>query len=153
MKYPEFRKMFFSAKWFGGHLCKQGDLYFKLSKNEQGKHLVSLVYNQLTKEDLDKISFFEKQEQEKEEREMEYRRTVSIPRAKLEAYVREQGTLIDRSRQSESEYWSCKGIDGSYYVRISGHKHPTGSMTDLSVRKIDLMSDNCAQYLKLFGLE
>lgn len=154
MKYPEFRKMFERAKWYGGHLCKQGDLFFKLVKTNNGKHLAFFTYSQLSENDLSNIESIERQEQERDERVREYNRTVLVPRVRLEQYVMDHGTLIDRSMQSESEYWTCKGVDGTcYYVRISSHKHPTGSMTDMNLRKLDLMSDNCASYLKLFGLD
>ena len=75
-------------------------------------------------------------------------------RETLIAYVKEHGRLVCRSKQSESEYWSVKAADGSVYkVRISGHRYPTGSMTDLTCHSINTTDYDCRRFLELFSLK
>lgn len=150
MKYPEFREQFKHGEWFGGHLVKVDNLYYKLVKTEEGKILKSFNYDELTELEKEKINT----QRQKEEKLFSEFKTIWPAYFLFIDYVKNNGELFDRSNISESEYWKVKAIDGSYYiVRISNHRHPTGSMTDIMNHKIDSTDSDCRRYCKLFGIK
>ena len=156
MKYPEYREAFKSAQWFGGHLCKQGDVYYKLVREEVGKEKVlkAFSYDELGDGDKSLIEQMINKREESDAKLVEYFRNILPARQKLVEYVRTHGKLTERSQVSESEYWSVKSAtDGKEYtVRISGHVYPTGSMTNIGLNVIDSTDDDCREYCKLLGI-
>ena len=130
MKYPEFREQFKNATWYRGHLCEQNSIFYKLVKvdGEKQKQLKSFTYDELSDKDKQLI-------------------------ADVKAEKAEQDKNLNEFVVSESEYWQVKGIDGmNYTIRISGHRYPTGSMTNLLLNKIDSTDFDCRTYCKLLGI-
>lgn len=153
MKYPEFREEFKDGEWFGGHIVRKNDLFYKLVKTEAGKVLMSFTYDELQEGDKAKVEE-EMSKKEEEVRRLEEYLSVLLPaRNKLIDYVKENGKFVSKSNISESEYYSVKALDGFVYkVRISSHVYPTGSMTSMLNKTIDTTDYDCREYLKLFGI-
>ena len=156
MKYPEYRQAFKNAQWFGGHLCFQNGVYYKLVRveGEKEKILKQFTYDELGSKDKSLIEESLKNEEKEAERLRLLFNELIPAREKLIDYVQANGNLVDRSCQSESEYWYVKSpVNGmSYKVRISGHVYPTGSMTDLALNVIDTTDCDCRRFLKLFNI-
>lgn len=130
-------------------IIKSGDCFYFRRYSEIDKK----TKDELTDEEQSKIDYLLSKKEEEARFMKEYFGSILPAKEKLIAYVQEHGTLSDRSNVSESEYWHCKGIDGmTYTVRISGHVHPTGSMTSSSLNKIDTTDYDCRRYLSIFGL-
>ncbi len=55
----------------------------------------------------------------------------------FEEYLKAQNIDCVRSSKSESRYYSFNGVK----YRFSAHVYPTGSMTDLEMRVVDLCAD------------
>ena len=111
MTYPEFRSQFSGndCKWYGGHLVKKGDLYYKLVKiysednpKSYTKELKSYTYNELTEWELNKIADQEKKDQEDAKNIALVFGQLIPAREKVIDYVKTNGKLADRSNQSES---------------------------------------------------
>ena len=143
MKYPEYREQFKDAKRYKGHLCYKGGLYYKFIKHG----LITLKYDELS--DFDKKIIAQVIEEEKAKTEqMNFFLNVLIPaKNKVIKYAREHGVL-ERSSQSESEYWRVNG----YTIRISGHIYPTGSMTDYTLGILDTTDYDCREFCKILGI-
>ena len=154
MKYPEFRDAYKDATWYGGHLCKKNSLYYKLVKKVgKMKEVVSFTYEELSDKDKALVQQVTKERAVIANELADYYVNVLPAKQRLIDYVHANGTMKDRSNISESEYWNVKGVDGfSYTVRISGHRYPTGSMTNLELHIIDTTDDDCRAFCKLFGL-
>lgn len=156
MKYPEYREVFKDAKWFRGHLCLKDGRYYKLVRvdGKREKQLLQFSYDELQDRDKELIEAVDKEEAEKDSRIIEYFRELLPAKQKLIDYVRANGRLVSRSKQSESEYWAIKSpVNGlGYQVRISGHVYPTGSMTNLNLSIIDTTDRDCRRFLELFNL-
>lgn len=156
MKYPEFREQFKNATWFRGHLCEQNGFFYKLIKveGEKQKQLKSFTYDELSERDKQLISEVEAENTERDKNLREFVHSILPAKYALINYVRNNGKLSDRSNVSESEYWTIKGVDGmNYTVRISGHRYPTGSMTNLLLNKIDSTDFDCRPYCQLLGID
>ncbi len=147
-------------KMYGAHLCMVDGYYYKTLKvskdNPNGgkkkyydKYLLKRTYDELDESEKQKI-----EEVKAKDEEMKFYKEVLTPaKEKFKAYVRENGTFICQSNQSESEYYRVKGVDGlNYKVRISGHFYPTGSMTDLSMQVIDTTDYDCREFCKIVGI-
>jgi len=156
MKYPEFREQFKHATWYRGHLCEQNGNFYKLVKvdGEKQKQLKSFTYDELTDKDKQLIADVKAENAERDKHIDEFVKSILPAKNALISYVQEHGKLMDRSNVSESEYWHVKGIDGmNYTIRISGHRYPTGSMTNLLLNKIDSTDFDCRPYCKLLGID
>lgn len=163
MTYPEFRSQFSDndCKWYGGHLVKKGDLYYKLVKiysednpKSYTKELKSYTYNELTEWELNKIADQERKDQE-DAKNIDLVFGQLIPaREKVIDYVMTNGRLADRSNQSESEYWYVKSRKDNltYKVRISGHVYPTGSMTNVLMQVLDTTDYDCRRFIEILGI-
>lgn len=156
MKYPEYREALKNAQWFGGHLCKKGDMYYKLVRveGEKEKQLRSFIYDELGDGDKHLVEQVVKEREESDAKLVDFFRNVLTARLRLVNYVKEHGKLTERSHISESEYWNVKSTvdDREYTVRISGHIYPTGSMTNLSLGVIDSTDEDCREYCRLLGI-
>lgn len=154
MKYPEFKDAYKDATWYGGHLCKKNGLYYKLVKKaDKMKEVVSFTYEELSDKDKTLVQQVTEERANAAAELTDYFHNVLPAKQKLIDYVRTNGILNERSKVSESEYWRIKATDGTFYkVRISGHRYPTGSMTNLNLNVIDTTDDDCRQYCKIFGI-
>ena len=153
MKYPEFREAFKHGRWFGGHIVLKDGMYYKLVKTETGKVLMSYTYDELSAFDKNKIAEETAKYEESLNRLDIFIKEIQPARIRLIDYVKKKGRLISRSNQSESEYYNVEDINGvTYNVRISGHKYPTGSMTNMVYHTIDTTDYDCRPYCKLFGI-
>lgn len=140
MKVQEFKEQFKEAEWITGHLCRTGETYHRLLKGE----LLELRFAELREGDKEAVF-----RHEETQREIEFAHNVLWPaRDKLEEYVKSNGKFLRQSNKSSSEYWYC----GGYKFRISSHRYPTGSMTDLTLNVIDTTDEDCRPYLKLLGI-
>lgn len=157
MKYPEYRDTFKGAQWFGGHLCLQDGVYYKLVRveGEKEKQLKQFTYGELGDKDKDTISRVAKERGVSEERLRFYFQVLLPARNKFVDYVQTNGKLVSRSNQSESEYWQVASpLNGYIYtVRISGHVYPTGSMTNIDMYTLDTTDYDCRRFLELFNLQ
>lgn len=155
MKYPEFREQFKHATWYRGHLCEKNGNFYKLVKvdGEKQKQLKSFTFDELSDKDKQLIAEVNAEIADRDKHLDEFMKSILPAKNALISYVQEHGKLMDRSNVSESEYWQVKGIDGmNYIVRISEHRHPIGSMTDLSLNKIDSTDFDCRKYCRLLGI-
>lgn len=154
MKYPEFREMYKKATWYGGWLCKLDGVYYKLVKiGEKKREVMSYNYDELSDKEKALVEQITKENEAACARLAEFFYNLAPAKKRLIDYVQKNGILKGRSNVSESEYWVVKGIDGiPYTVRISGHRYPTGSMTNLNLNIIDTTDDDCRQYCKIFGI-
>lgn len=149
IKYPEFREEFKNATWFTGHFCKVGDLYYNHSK----KVLTELTYDELNEYQLEKIADYNKKQEEEDIKIAEMKRNIKAHNA-LVAWAKENHYQMSRSNQSESEYYFVQHTDGNVWqIRVSGHRYPTGSMTDMMLHKIDSTDTCCARYCDMLGIE
>lgn len=121
---------------------------------EKQKQLKSFTYDELSDKDKQLIAEVKAEKADKDKNLDEFMKSILPAKKALVAYVQEHGKLADRSNVSESEYWSIKGVDGmNYIVRISGHRYPTGSMTNLALNKIDSTDFDCRPYCNLLGID
>ena len=121
---------------------------------EKQKQLKSFTYDELSDKDKQPIAEVKAEKADKDKNLDEFMKSILPSKKALVAYVQEHGKLADRSNVSESEYWQVNGIDGmNYIVRVSGHRYPTGSMTNLALNKIDSTDFDCRPYCKLLGID
>lgn len=154
MKYPEFREMYKEATWYGGWLCKLDGMYYKLVKTgEKRKEVISFDYDELSDKDKSLVEQKNREEEIAVANLAQFLNKIAPAKERLIDYVQKNGKLKDHSNISESEYWLVKGLNGmTYTVRISGHRYPTGSMTNLALNVIDTTDDDCREYCKIFGI-
>ena len=149
IKYPEFKEQFSHATWFTGHFCKSGDLYYYHSK----RVLVELSFEELNDNQLAAVAEYDKKQEEEDANIAEMKRNIKAHNA-LVAWAIDNHYLMTRSNQSESEYYFVRHTDGkTYEVRVSGHRYPTGSMTDMLMNKIDSTDTCCAKYCEMLGIK
>ena len=149
IKYPEFKEQSSRATWFTGHLCKVGDLYYCHSK----RVLVELSFDELSEYQLAAVETYNKKKEEENVAIEEMKRNLRAYAALVE-WAQKNHYLMSRSNQSESEYYFIHHTDGNtWQVRVSGHRYPTGSMTDLMLHKIDSTDTCCARYCDMLGIE
>lgn len=55
----------------------------------------------------------------------------------FEEYLKSVGANVNQSSKSESRYYNLNGVT----YRFSGHIHPSGSMTNFDMNKIDLTAE------------
>ena len=148
-KYPEFKENYKNGSWITGHLVNVDGVYYHHSK----RVVTAYEYNELPELLLNAVEEYNKQQIEFEERMKEVKMNLKASRALVE-WAKNNAHRVERSNQSESEYYSVRHSDGhTYTVRVSGHRYPTGSMTDLLLGKIDTTDDCCERYCKMLGIE
>lgn len=149
LNYQQFREQFAQATWFTGHFCKMGDMYYNHAK----KVITELTYDELNEWLLDKIARYNAKKEEEDANIAAMKRNIKAHNA-LVAWAKDNSYLMDRSSQSESEYYFVQHTDGNVWqIRVSGHRYPTGSMTDLVLHKIDSTDTCCAKYCDMLGIE
>ena len=149
IKYPDFKEEYKNGQWITGHLVKVGDLYYNHSK----RVITAYEYSELPSYMTDSIERYNKEQQDLEEKAEEIKRNIAAHYALIE-WAKENASSMTRSNQSESEYYFVHHTDGrTYQIRVSGHRYPTGSMTDLMLGKIDSTDTCCAKYCEMLGIE
>ena len=79
MKYPEFREQFKHATWYGGHLCEQNSIFYKLVKvdGEKQKQLKSFTYDELSDKDKQLIAEVKAENAERDKHLDEFVKSIS----------------------------------------------------------------------------
>lgn len=149
LKYPEFQEQYKHAQWIAGHLVKIGDMYYAHHK----RTLVELSYEELNDAQRGKVAEYEEKVSKTDAEAVEMRKEIRAKQA-LKAWAMENAHEVGRSNQSESEYYHVRHTDGKgYTIRISGHRYPTGSMTDLAMGVIDTTDFKCSRYCDMLGVD
>ena len=149
IKYPEFKEEYKRGQWITGHLVKVGNLFYNHSK----RVVTEYSYNELPDFMLESVEDYNKRQEELDERMNEVKKNIKAHNALVE-WAKANAHNMTRSNQSESEYYFVRHTDGrTYEVRVSGHRYPTGSMTDLMLGKIDSTDTCCARYCDMLGIE
>lgn len=148
VKFPEFKEQYKGAA-ITGHLVKIGEMYYFHAK----RVVTEMTYDELP--DFLKVAVAEYNEKmEGMAAEMaEMRRQLRARRALIE-WAEANAYEAVRSNQSESMYYYVRDNKGNgYKVRVSGHRYPTGSMTDLMFGHIDTTDLNCSRFCDMLGIE
>lgn len=148
IKYPEFRELYKGVE-ITGHLVRIDDMYYHHSK----RVLTEYSYDELPEHLKSAVEEFEKKQAEMDIQVAEFKKNMKAYNALVE-WARSNAHRVERSNQSESEYYFVRHSDGkTYQIRVSGHRYPTGSMTDLMLGKIDTTDTCCARYCNMLGIE
>lgn len=148
IKYPEFRESYKGIE-ITGHLIRINDMYYHHSK----RVVTEYPYEELPEYLKAAVAEFEKKQAEMDIQIAEFKKNVKAHNALVE-WARTNAHQMSRSNQSESEYYFVRHTDGrTYEIRISGHRYPTGSMTDMTLAKIDTTDTCCAKYCDMLGIE
>ena len=148
IKYPEFRELY-KGHEITGHLIEIGGMYYHHSK----RVVTEYSYDELPDFMKTSVEVYNKKIQESDARIEEMKRNIKAHSALVE-WARSNAHRMERSNQSESEYYFVHHTDGrTYQIRVSGHRYPTGSMTDLTLSKIDTTDTCCAKYCDMLGIE
>lgn len=147
IKYPEFQELYKSGQWITGHLVKVGNKYFQHSKR------VVTMYTEEELPEMHKASVLayevKNAEEEKKIKEM---MEICHARIALSNWAENNAVRFELSKKSESKYCFVEHEGITYTIRISGHRYPTGSMTDFNLHVIDT-TDDCRNYCKIFNIE
>lgn len=148
IKYPEFREQY-RGQLITGHLVRIDDMYYRHSK----RVVTEMTYDELDDYCKSKVSEYEEYLKELDVRMAEVRREIRAKNAII-AWAKDNAHEVGKSNQSESEYYHVRHTNGKgYTVRVSGHRYPTGSMTDLVLGNIDTTDSCCAKYCDMLGIE
>ena len=153
MKYPEFREKFKNAQWFGGHLCYQDGLYYRLVRTDIGKKVISYTEDQLT--DWDKIVIEREKKMEIEWAKGFVDNTLSpiASRYKLEEYAREHGRLVRKDYTNRIEYWEVQSLkDGNFYTVSLCMGFPFKTLSAFACRFEDMDEMDCRNECELLGI-
>ena len=149
IKYPDFKEEYKVGKWITGHLVKVGDLFYNHSK----RVVTAYEYSELSEYMKASVEAYNKEQEELDNQINEMKKNIKAHYALVE-WAKENAHNMTRSNQSESEYYFVHHTDGrTYEIRVSGHRYPTGSMTDLMLGKIDSTDTCCAKYCDMLGIE
>ena len=149
IKFPDFKKRFKGSE-ISAHLVRINNNYFYHSK----RIVVEYSYEELPDFLKSKVEEFNKKMEDFNKEMEEAERNIRAHRA-LVAWATSNSFTMTRSQRSESEYHSIRHADGNIYkIRISGHRHPTGSMTNLALNNIDSTDYYCcAKYCDMLGID
>lgn len=148
VKYPEFKEQYRKESWITGHLVRVEGMYYKHSK----RVITEYSYDELPDFMKEDVAKYEQKQIELDVQMIEMKRNINAHYALVE-WAKENAYQMTRSNQSESEYYFVRHTDGkTYEVRVSGHRYPTGSMTDMMLNKIDTTDTCCAKYCEMLGI-
>lgn len=123
-------------------------MYYKHSK----RVITEYSYDELPDFMKEDVAKYEQKQIELDVQMIEMKRNINAHYALVE-WAKENAYQMTRSNQSESEYYFVRHTDGkTYEVRVSGHRYPTGSMTDMMLNKIDTTDTCCAKYCEMLGI-
>lgn len=149
VKYPEFKQQYKNASWITGHLVRLEGMYYQHSK----RVVIEYSYEELPDFIKEDVAKYEQKQMELDAQMIEVKRNINAHYALVE-WAKTNAFQMTRSNQSESEYYFVRHTDGiTYEVRVSGHRYPTGSMTDMMLNKIDSTDNCCAKYCDMLGIE
>ena len=149
VKYPVFKEQYKHASWITGHLVKVEGMYYQHSK----RVITEYSYDKLPLFMKEDVAKYEQRQIELDAQMLEVKRNIKAHYALVE-WARENAYQMTRSNQSESEYYFVRHTDGrTYEIRVSGHRYPTGSMTDMMLNKIDTTDTCCAKYCDMLGIK
>jgi hypothetical protein len=146
-KYPEFREEYNGGEWITGHLVRINGVYFQHSKR------VVTMYTEEELPEMHKASVLA-YEVKKAEEEENINEMMEVIRARiaLSNWAENNAVRFELSNKSESKYCFVEHEGYTYKIRVSGHRYPTGSMTNLNLCVIDA-TDDCREYCKMFNIE
>ena len=148
VKFPEFREQYRGIA-ITGHLVKIGEMYYF-----HAKRVVSeMSYEELPEFLKEAVAEHEEKREDLAAERAEVRRQLRA-RSALIAWAEANAYEAVRSNQSESMYYYVRDNNGNgYKVRVSGHRYPTGSMTDMVLGHIDTTDSNCSRFCEMLGIE
>lgn len=147
IKFPEFKEQY-QGRTISGHLIQVNDMYYYHSK----KVVTEYSFDELPEFLLQKVKAYNEMMADEDARIEDMKKNIKAHNALVE-WARNNYHQMSRSNQSESEYYFVRHSDGrTYEIRVSGHRYPTGSMTDLMVGKIDSTDTCCAKYCDMLGI-
>lgn len=150
IKYPEFKEQYNRAAWITGHLVMLDGKYYWHSKRAITEYS---SYEELPEFHQASVDAYNQKQAEESALIEEMKRNIKAHYALVE-WARENAYQMTRSNQSESEYYFVRHTDGkTYEIRVSGHRYPTGSMTDMIMNKIDSTDTCCAKYCDMLGIK
>ena len=153
MKYPEFREKFKNAQWFGGHLCYQDGLYYRLVRTDIGKKVISYTEDQLTDWDKTVIEREKKMEIEWAKGFVDNTLSPIASRYKLEEYAREHGRLVRKDYTNRIEYWEVQSLkDGNFYTVSLCMGFPFKTLSAFACRFEDMDEMDCRNECELLGI-
>lgn len=149
IKYPDFKEQYKGASWITGHLVRVEGVYYNHSK----RVVTEYSYEELPDFMKEDVAKYEQKQIELDAQMIEVKRNIKAHNALVE-WARTNAYQMTRSNQSESEYYFVRHTDGrTYEIRVSGHRYPTGSMTDMMLAKIDTTDTCCAKYCDMLGIK
>lgn len=147
VKYPEFKEMFKRASWITGHLVRVDGVYYNHSK----RTITEMQEDELDDMKSQAVAAYELKMKEDADAVIEMKEVIRA-RLALTEWAESKASRFENSKKSESIYYYVSHSDGrTYKVRVSGHRYPTGSMTDLRFGVIDTTED-CREYCKMLGI-
>lgn len=153
MKYPEFREKFKNAQWFGGHLCYQDGLYYRLVRTDIGKKVIFYTEDQLTDWDKTVIEREKKMEIEWAKGFVDNTLSPIASRYKLEEYAREHGRLVRKDYTNRIEYWEVQSLkDGNFYTVSLCMGFPFKTLSAFACRFEDMDEMDCRNECELLGI-
>lgn len=153
IKYPEFRERFKNAQWFGGHLCYQDGLYYRLVRTDIGKKVISYTEDQLTDWDKTVIEREKKMEIEWAKGFVDNTLSPIASRYKLEEYAREHGRLVRKDYTNRIEYWEVQSLkDGNFYTVSLCMGFPFKTLSAFACRFEDMDEMDCRNECELLGI-
>lgn len=153
IKYPEFRERFKNAQWFGGHLCYQDGLYYRLVRTDIGKKVISYTEDQLTDWDKTVIEREKKMEIEWAKGFVDNTLSPIASRYKLEEYAREHGRLVRKDYTNRIEYWEVQSLkDGKFYTVSLCMGFPFKTLGAFACRFEDMDDMDCRNECELLGI-
>lgn len=148
IKYPEFREQY-RGQLITGHLVRIDGMYYRHSK----RVVTEMSYDELDEQSKASVAEYEESLKAMDARMAEVRREIRAKSAII-AWAIENAHEVGKSNKSESKYYHVRHTDGKgYTIRVSGHRYPTGSMTDLMFGNIDTTDSCCAKYCDMLGIE
>lgn len=148
IKYPEFKERF-KGRAISGHLVQINDIYYFHAKGM----VTEYTFEELPDFLIEKVNAYNEKMADEDARIEEMKKNIKAHNA-LVAWAKNNAYLMSRSNQSESEYYFVRHTDGkTYEIRVSGHRYPTGSMTDMIMNKIDSTDTCCAKYCDMLGIK
>lgn len=148
IKYPEFKEQY-KGEAITGHLVRINGIYYRHSR----RVITEMSYDELDEQSKASVEEYENSLMELDARMAEVRREIRAKNAII-AWAKGNAYEVGKSNQSESEYYHVRHTDGKgYTIRVSGHRYPTGSMTDLVLGNIDTTDSCCAKYCDMLGIE
>ena len=124
-------------------------MYYHHSK----RTITEYSYDELPEFMKESVDKYEHAQIELDAQMLEVKKNIKAHNALVE-WAKTNAHCMTRSNQSESEYYYVRHTDGrTYTIRVSGHRYPTGSMTDFNLLNIDTTDTCCAKYCEMLGIE